>query len=120
MVSRYRKLIVASVAALLVAVTTFTDLNLPFDAEGATTAIIAILSAIGVWGVSNAEGGIALAYFLFAWTAVTVVAAVIGAAVGFFFDSTIKFGVIGIVATAAVFVGLWLFTKIMDKIDGLG
>ena len=50
---RYRKLIVAGISAILVAVTTFTDFNLPFDAEGATTAIISILTAVGVWGVSN-------------------------------------------------------------------
>ena len=49
----YRKLLVALIGAVLIALDQFTGFSLGFGAEEAVNVLIPILTAFGVWAVPN-------------------------------------------------------------------
>ena len=50
---KYKKLIVGAIALAALALQTFFDFNLPFTAEAAYTAVVAVLGAFGIYNVAN-------------------------------------------------------------------
>lgn len=55
MLSNYRKLIVAVVGAILVALNTFFGIDIAMGADGVMNILIPILTAFGVWAAPNTE-----------------------------------------------------------------
>ena len=51
--SKYRKLIVAVLGAVIIAVDQFFGVSVGFDAEQIVTTVIPLLTAVGVWRASN-------------------------------------------------------------------
>jgi len=51
--SKYRKLIVAILGAIIIAVDQFFGLSIGMGAEEIVNFIVPILTAVGVWGVPN-------------------------------------------------------------------
>lgn len=53
MLANYRKLLVAVIGVVLIAVDQFTGFSLGFGAEEVMNVLIPILTAVGVWAVPN-------------------------------------------------------------------
>ena len=54
LVQQYRKLIVALIGAAIIAIDTFAGFSVNIGAEAVMTFVVPILTALGVWKVSNA------------------------------------------------------------------